>query len=151
MIHGNTMDVLTTLIQNYRLHESWPVKLWPLEDIFPIRFDDLSMAGALAAILSPPDGWPAHAANRARVVIDYSVGSDALPMIYAHEIGHGICGHPGTSCFMGIDIYDKFEREAWSVASGLLIPAEVARSCPDTATIAAECGVAEWLVELWPF
>lgn len=135
-------------IADMNLHRTVPVELWPLEDIFPIRRDDLAWLGCDAMIVSPEMGWPAHHDNQARVVIDHAVSDHYLPTVYAHEIGHAICQHDGVSLLSPSN--DRKEREAWMVAAMLLIPNQVVITLRDQEAIAAECGVPVWLVQYLP-
>jgi len=137
-------------IAHYDLHESTHVDLWPLDDLFLIRYLDMSGMEALGTILPPPNGWPVSVDNRARILIDHDLGTDDARIVIAHEIGHGFCQHVGSASSLALGMNDRHEREAWEVAAVLLIPERVIYEEQDVARIAAACSVPAWLVELWP-
>lgn len=138
------------MIQTYHLHTTTPVKMWPLEDLYLIRYIDMAQMNALGAILPPPDGWPVSSQNRARVLIDHELGDTDARLVFAHEVGHGICQHVGELSSLALGLLERHEREAWEVASLLLIPSRVVHEEREIGRIAAVCNVPEWLVELWP-
>ena len=150
-MRSQVSDRVAIVIEQFRLHDSYPVKMEALEEWFPVRYHDLTDAGVLGMALPPKGGWPASSSNKARIVIDSGVGESDARIIYAHEIGHGICEHIGFTSSEALDITGRHEREAWEVASALLIPEEAVREYQTVERIAAACEVPEWLVEIWPF
>lgn len=139
------------LIQLYGLHASGDpeVDLSPLADLFPWRYDDLSLLGVKGLILPPPQGWPALVCNKARVVVDETLGRGwHARLVYAHEIGHGICRHIGSAKASSLGLSERMEREAWEVAARLLLPAEVCMEVGVIHHVAALCYVPEWLVQV---
>ena len=149
-MRDETRESITAAINQYDLHETAHVTLWPLEDLFLIRYLDMSGMGSLGTILTPPNGWPVTAQNRARVLIDQDMGPDDARVIIAHEMGHGFCEHVGSASSYALGLHDRHEREAWEAAALLLIPERVIYEEQDVARIAAACGVPHWLVGLWP-
>lgn len=138
------------IIAAYNLHASVPVCLEPLEDVFLVRHISMDGLGTVGSIMAPPSGWPATPTNRARILLDYGLGNKESRLTLAHEIGHGICHHVGNASSRMLGLEDKHEREAWMVASLLLIPERVIMEEREVSRIAAVCEVPEWLVELWP-
>lgn len=145
-VRSEAMNILSA----YELHRNIPVRLDPLEDLFLIRHTDMEAYGLAGAILTPPLGWPVSPQNRARILVDYSLTEWEARLTIAHEIGHGICHHPGNLSSLSLGLEDKHERQAWEVAALLLIPQRVVYEEQEVSRVAAACMVPEWLVELWP-
>lgn len=138
------------MIRDYDLHSRSPVVLTPLEEVFPVRYDDLGGMDVLGMIINPPGGWDVSAENPARVVINSQLGPADARLTYAHEIGHGICRHVGMLSSMALGMEGRHEREAWEIASLLLIPRHVVIEEREVSRIAAVAEVPEWLVKMWP-
>lgn len=115
-----------------------------------MRFDDLGGMDVLGMILTPPRGWNARPDNPARVILNSGLGPMDARVAYAHEVGHGLCHHVGMMSSLALGLEDKHEREAWEIASLLLIPERVVLEEKEVVRIAAACEVPEWLVEIWP-
>lgn len=141
--------MVTRVIARYNLHATVPVCLDPLEDLFLVRFTDMSKLETSGAILTPANGWPVSPSNRARILIDYNLGRYDARLVLAHEIGHGLCHHVGHFSSEMLGLEDKHEREAWVAAAQLLIPERVVMEEREAQQIAATCEVPVWLVELW--
>ena len=138
------------LIDHYQLHQTGTlVKLTPLEDMFPIRYEPLARMGILGAC-HPPKSGEVSAANPARILLDDGMPDRLERVVYAHEVGHGILGHRGELAFgpMSEWFSGKNEREAWEVAAMLLVPREALMPYVEASTIAAICEVPEELVHL---
>lgn len=144
-------DRAMRMIEEYGLHSRTPVSLEPLEDVFPVRYDDLGGFDILGMIINPPGGWGASADNPARVVINNKLNEYEARITYAHEVGHGICHHVGLLSSMALGMEERHEREAWEVASLLLIPRHVIEEEREVSRIAAVAEVPEWLVRMWPY
>lgn len=134
------------LIADYGLHSTTPVKLWKMEDIYPIRYENLSSAGIWGMILEPLSGW---GSGPARVVMHDALGPEDARIVYAHEIGHGVCQHAGALPAALLGLSDRHERQAWAVAATLLIPHRIVMEEREIDRIAEVCMVPEWLVEIW--
>lgn len=146
-IRQRTLD----LIAAYSLHSTVPVKLWAIEDLFLIRYMDMSSTESLGSIISPPNGWPVSPDNRARILIDHGLSPDEARIVIAHEIGHAMAHHTGAASSIALGMGDRHERQAWEAAALILIPPTVALEERETKRIASVCGVPEWLVAQWQF
>lgn len=73
-------------------------------------------------------------------------------VLYAHDVGHVLCGHPGSLRTLGVGgwWHDRDEREAWEVVAALLIPHDAFRWSETVGDVARACGVPAWLAELYP-
>lgn len=134
------------LIDRFHLHDGGvPVDLHGLEIIYPVRRRHLRLAGVTGFTSSRRDGGKV-------IVIDKTVSAVKARLVYAHEIGHILHGHPGTLRVMRVDewFHDHQEREAWKVAAQLLVPLEEVAKNPNwsVAAVASLCEVPEWLVRL---
>mgnify|MGYP001367896677 CR=1 FL=1 len=137
------------LIEEYNLHRAVPVDLSPLEDIFLVRWENIQSYGMNGMILPPRAGWPATPQSKARVVLDRDLHERQARLTLAHEIGHALCEHVGTFSSVALGINGKHEREAWEVASMLLIPWGIVAEEREVSLVAAACEVPEALVHLW--
>jgi len=137
------------LIEDHRLHTWMRVSLSPLESLFHVRHADLRPF-QLAGSCIPPTGGRLTPETPARIVLDAALDDYCERLAYAHEIGHGLMGHAGALMMGSIDQWfvDKAEREAWEVASLLLVPYDAITRYGDLHTIALACEVPEHLVSL---
>lgn len=139
------------LIGRYNLHRNVPVRLDPLEDLFVTRFTDMAQHGMLGAVLTPEHGWPVTPQNRGRILLDYGLSESEARVTMAHEIGHALHHHPGNLAGLTLGLEDKHERQAWEIASRLLIPERVIYEEREAQRIAMVCEVPLFLVELWQY
>lgn len=116
-------NIINDLVGAYSLHDRMPVKLDALEGVFRVRFAPLRLHG-LAGTCLPSSALPPTEDDPALIVIDDSLSEMSVRLVYAHEIGHAIHGHPGELAWQGMDSWfqDKAERQAWEVAAMLLMP-----------------------------
>lgn len=149
----NSIDVYGSarhIVAEYRLHDTVPVSLDPLEELFTVRYIDLEKIQSDGAILTPPQGWPVGPDNKAKILLEQTLDPVTARLTLAHEIGHGICQHLGEVSSYMVGLEARHEREAWETAALLLIPERVVYEERDTVQIAAACEVPPWLVKLWP-
>lgn len=144
-VHRRTLQ----LIGRFNLHATVPVQLWKLEDIFPVRYED--MDGLLGVIFPPLEGWPATTRNRARILVNNQLGLHDARLVIAHEIGHALCHHVGQSRSYNLGLDDRHEQESWEVAARLLIPQRVVMEEREIQRVAGACAVPTWLAELWQY
>lgn len=141
-------DRIISLIDTYGLHNTIPVKLAPLEDLFPVRYEPIRrILGVDGMVISPPDPYVTPR-NRARVVLDNGLNDHKERLIYAHEIGHAISGHVGGFASLDMDPWfrAKHEREAWEAGAALLIPLHAMHG--DVWRISQVCHVPRFMVQL---
>lgn len=140
------------LIQRHRLHDAdWPVDLTPLESEFvPILRQHMPEGVAGFAVM--PRSSHASKRDPAFVVIDQARHKLERRLIYAHEVGHVVCGHPGTIRNLTVDdwFHDRQEIEAWTVAALLLIPIDAWGWGDPVEEVAARCGVPVWVAKKYP-
>jgi len=145
-------DHVDELIARHRLHDGeLPVDLSPLETEFVPLDQELAGAGARAYAV-PPRGGEVTGRSPAYVVVDARRVRHERRVLYAHEVGHLLCGHPGSLRSLGVAdwFHDRDEREAWEVAAALLIPRDAWVGGATPADVAASCHVPVWLAERYP-
>ena len=150
-MRADVSEAAWDLIENHSLHASdgW-VSLEPLEPLFVPVLRDLEPIGvpafAVPAIGATAMKTPAH------VVLDAHSPRMIRRLLYAHEIGHILCGHAGSLVHLELGDWwhDRDEREAWEVASVLLIPHHIFMEGLSTDEVACACGVPRWLVKMYP-
>ncbi len=141
------------LIEEFALHDlGAPVDLRPVHNVYVPHVSDLeALAGIPAFAIRPPD-LVATSDRPALIYLDARLDVPETRLNYAHEVGHVLCGHAGSLPHLDLGEwwYDRDEREAWQVASRLLIPWSVLVSGYTVSDIAMICEVPEWLVEMYP-
>lgn len=137
------------LVDQYDLHRTVPVRLDPLEDLFAVRFASMEHLGLMGALLAPKQGWPVSPDNRGRILLDWGLNEQEVQTTVAHEIGHALYQHPGSRTSLSLGLEDKHERQAWKVASALLIPEHVVMEEQEAERVAMVCEVPLFMVDLW--
>lgn len=133
----------------WSLHDDrLPVELSTLHDAFEPVYEDLTELEVLGygAFVDCGDSGAVG-----RVLIEQSLSEDDRRLVYAHEIGHFICGHlasPVTSEVNGWQ-HDRDEREAWLAAAVLLIPSSAVGWGENVDEVAAHCRVPAELVQMY--
>ncbi len=145
-------EAVDDLIDRHRLHDGGaPVDLSPLEGEFVPVVRELAGSG-VRAFAVPPKGGAATERSPVHVVLDSGRHRLDRNVLYAHEVGHIVCGHLGSlrTLDAGDWWHDRDEREAWEVAAALLIPHEAFGWAETARDVARECRVPAWLVEMYP-
>lgn len=142
-------DDIDALIDAYDLHATIPVRLDAIEPLYVperLNLDELGVAGMVIL----PKGGMVSPTNFARILLSDALSPFMERLVYAHEVAHAIIGHPGELRFAGMDRWfvDKAERQAWEVASRLLIPHRAIVEREDVDSIARYCQVPSELVRM---
>lgn len=151
MMRWGVAEAVGDLIDRFGLHdEGVPVDLSPLKEEFVPLVEPIAEMG-VRAFAVPPKGGVVSLDSPACVVLDEEQPEALRRLYYAHEIGHVLCEHEGSLRTLAVNdwFHDRQEREAWEVASVLLIPTAqmVGRTA---AEVARACGVPTWLAEMYP-
>lgn len=149
-MRADVAERVRALIDSYDLHgDGVPVRLSRVEDVYVPWREDLDPIGVAAYSIPSKHGQPT-AMSPAHVVINSAADRIDQRLLFAHEIGHVLCEHPGSLPHLDLGEWwhERDEREAWEVAAYLLIPSQVIWHYGETVLIAAACEVPRWLVDL---
>jgi Zn-dependent peptidase ImmA (M78 family) len=149
MMLPHIADEVDALVDCYDLHASLPVDIWQLEPMFPAIHADTDTT-TVAGMVILPQSLPVTEQNFARVILSDKLTPYECRLVYAHEVAHGIIGHEGELRMAPMDRWftDKAEREAWEVASRLLVPIRAVVEYEDVTSIAHACRVPQEMVKL---
>lgn len=153
-MNGRVRADVARIVEEFALHEGGaPVRLEPLEGTFLLEFGDLLSSGAIGIAKPPLHDLVPSPFSPAAVMVEERLDRGEMRLVYAHEIGHVVCGHAGSLrvASLGRAWDDKQEKEAWEVAAALLVPMEELVSGDTSAEVAARCEVPVDLVERHPW
>ncbi len=145
------IETAEDLIDRFDLHVGGaPVSLKALELVYIPVYMDLSECGLPAMVWLPSDRPEATMEHPIHILLETDLDSPERRLAYAHEIGHVVCGHPGSLRARQVDNWfgDRHEREAWEFAAKLLVPDSVRWLMETEQALASTCEVPEWLVGL---
>ena len=148
-MRDDVFELVEYVVNAFGLHGKLTVDLDPLSQHFAVRKEDLRPHG-IAGYCTLPDGEMITEDDPVRIIIDRGLGEYEVRLVYAHEIGHGLTRNAGELAMGDIDQWfvTKAEREAWEVASVLLVPFEAIEVYGELSRIAVACGVPEQMVEM---
>lgn len=145
-------EVVDDLIARYGLHDGGaPVDLSPLKEEFVPLVEPFDETG-IPAFSMPPRGGVVSPDLPVCVVLDELQPEATRLVYYAHEIGHILCGHPGSLRTLEASDWwhSRDERQAWEVATLQLTPAASWDLGATTGEVGGTYEVPGWLAEMYP-
>ncbi len=142
-------DLVEYVVNAFGLHGRTHVDLDPLSQHFTMRKEDLRPY-RIAGYCTLPEGDRITEDDPVKIILDRHLNERDVRLVYAHEIGHGLTWNAGELAMGSIDQWfvNKAEREAWEVASVLLVPFDAIAVYQELSRIALVCDVPEQMVEI---